>query len=350
MSIRQKSRSGRSSPLGSLIAALLFLGIGLAILAVGWFFVVRKTLEVRKWKPVPCQVTTWRVGLTPDGGTVYKPSLELEYTYEAGGKARTGTVLDATGSWTPTLNELEETGIQVKSGGQVCHVNPANPDEASLRAAGWTLSLVFLGFGLVFAGVGASILLSRVGALLRRVGSPPTPPNFRGGCLSALPMPIFCLVFAGAGIAVWKFAIHDTPDWKNIAPKMVNLPAEVVASGVDRHSSSGKNGKTTYSAKVAFRYEYGGRSWFSGWLDFDRGTVSKGSSSTAHEAAQRHPAGQKTTCWVNPSAPWQAVLEKEGGPRWWLWLLVVLFGGLGGIAFLISSTKAFLRFIRGGRS
>lgn len=345
---RGNPNRSKSSPLAGCIVGPLFLAIGLAVVFFAWKWIGAQVLEVRQWTQVPCVVTKWDVGITPAGADIFEAALDLTYQYQFNGQSYHGTVLDASMGTRDGLNDLEEAGAAARAGGQVCYVNPADPVQSSLRPGSWWLPAAVSGFGLLFASVGGMVFLSSAGAWLRKMkgGEAVPPASGRKGCLGVLMPPVFCLIFAGAGVAVWKFAIHDTPDWKTIAPRMVELPAKVIASGVDRHTSSGKNRSTTYKAKVAFTYQFQGRDWHSGWLDFDCGSTSSSNRGAAEERAARHPAGQNTTCWVDPQAPWRAVLEKERGSKVWLWIFPILFGGLGLLGFAAWCFKILRRLLR----
>lgn len=313
---------------------LIFLAAGLAVCWFAWAKLLTKVAEVRKWTPTPCQVTQWETSVNPSGGDVFSVSPKIAYQYEANGKTLTGTTYDAAESTTVSLNKVEEEGVAARRGPSVCYVNPAHPEESSFLKPTYLTGGAILAFGAVFALVGAGLVMGGIVGTLRRLMGGSSSGGRSKGCAGGIVMPLFSLIFAGAGFAVWKFAIHDRPDWDTISQRMVEVPAKVLASGVSRHTSSGKNSSTTYKAKVAFEYEYDGRMWRSGWLDFDQGSTSSSNSNKAYEAAARHPQGSSTKAWVDPMAPWQAVLEKTSGNRWWLWIFPIIFGGIGVLGLL----------------
>jgi Protein of unknown function (DUF3592) len=235
----------------------------------------------------------------------------------------------------PSINEFEEQGVAARAGRTVCYVNPAQPGESSYRRGSYTAGAFVLGMGLLFAGVGALIMLGGIFSIFRKVTAQTAGPGrVKKGCVGGILAPLFFLFFAVIGYVVWKLALQGQPDWKTIGPRMVPVPAQIVASGVHTSRSSGKNSSTTYKPKVAYRYEFQGRTWHSGWLDFNRGTTSSSNHGKAQEAAQRYPVDARPTAWVDPEAPWQAVLEKEAGNRWWLWIFPLVFGGIGILGLL----------------
>lgn len=336
-------KTTRKAPAGCLIPfGLIFLLIGLAVCWFAWTKILTRVSEVRKWTETPCRVTQWNTVIEPDGGDIYKAVPQIAYEFQANGKTLTGTTYDAALSTAPTLNELEEQGVAARAQPAVCYVNPANPSESTFRRASYTAGGFVLGFGLLFAGVGGMLMLSGVFGILRRVmggaGSGMCPATPRG-CAAGMGPPLFFGVFFLTGVLVWKLGIQGQPDWKTIGPRMVEVPAKILASGVSRHTGSGKNSSTSYKARVAWEYEFDGRTWHSGWLDFNRGTSSSSSRSTAETAANRYPAGSTARGWVDPQAPWRAVLEKESGARWWLWLFPLVFGGIGAIGLLVWLLK-----------
>jgi hypothetical protein len=330
-------RPRKKAPAGCLIPfGLIFFLAGLGICWMAWSQFLTRVHEVRGWAAVPCQVTEWEVDVQPErGNEVYKVKPRISYSYETGGKPYTGHTYDAGMNATPALDEFESIGATVKGGQSVCYVNPANPEESSYLRASYTAGGFVLAFGLVFASIGGMLVLGGFVSIFRRVTGVQAPVTRSSrGCAGGILAPVFFALFAIAGFAVWKLALHNQPDWKDIGKRMVSVPAKVIASGVHTSRSSGKNSSTTYKAKVAFRYDFNGRTWHSGWLDFDRSTTASSNYNKARDAASRFPEGASTTAWVNPDAPWQAVLEKEGGTRWWIWLFPIIFGGIGVLGLL----------------
>jgi hypothetical protein len=332
--VRKKAPAGCLIPFG-----FLFLAIGLAVCWFSWTRILAEVRKVHSWIETPCRVTTWKIEVTSEGEN-YKVTPSIAYEYDFNGQHFTGKTYDAAMSSSPAINEFEEQGAKAGSQGAVCYVNPANPQESSFLRASFTVGGFVLGMGLVFAGVGGSIILGGLFSILRRIiGNQAPAGGATKGCLGTILTPIFCLIFAGAGFLVWKLALAGEPDWKAIGARMVPVPATVIASGVETHRSSGKNRSTSYKTRLAYQYDFGGRQWHSAWLDFDRGNIGNNNYQKARAAADRYPKGAGTTAWVDPEAPWRAVLEKNASSRWWLWLFPILFGGIGIIGFLVWLLK-----------
>jgi hypothetical protein len=324
----------KRAPAGCLIPfGLIFL---LAGLAVCWFAKAElsETFEVRKWIPTPCQVTLWEARLDLKGDN-FDAVARIAYNYSHAGKSYAGYIYDASNiNEFPTLNEIEEMGVYARRGPSTCYVNPGQPDLSSFILPSYASGGAVLGLGLIFAGAGALIAMNGILSLFRRtIDQDAVVGRTAKGCAGGILAPIFFSLFAITGFTVWKLALHNQPDWKSISARMVPVPAKVLASSVAT-SSSGRNSSTTYKAKIAFEYNYDGRTWRSGWLDFSRGTTSSSNHGKAAEAAARYPVGSTPNAWVDPEAPWQAVLEKESGSRWWLWLFPLIFGGIGILGLL----------------
>jgi hypothetical protein len=108
------------------------------------------------------------------------------------------------------------------------------------------------------------------------------------------------LALGGAGVFVWVFLpglweMLDAAAW-------VETPAVVVGASTEPVVS---RGKTRYRSRVSYRYEFGGSTYESDreiLLDVSRGSRS--------ETRPSRSPGERVTCWVDPSDPSRAVLER----------------------------------------
>jgi hypothetical protein len=155
------------------------------------------------------------------------------------------------------------------------------------------------------------------------------------GCLAAF----FALFGLAGALTFWLLAVR--PVLRAVeARSWVESPAEIVSSAVEAHS--GSKGGSTYSVAIAFDYTFGARTYRGDHYDFETGSSS--GRDAKQEVVDRFPAGAKTTCWVNPKNPVEAVIDRNLG--WWilwgLFPLPFLGVGLGGLVFVIAA-------IRGGR-
>ena len=116
------------------------------------------------------------------------------------------------------------------------------------------------------------------------------------------------------------------------ARSWVPTPCVIVSSRVKAHRGSKT---TTYSIQMVFRYEFQGKRYESHTYDFSLGS-SSGYRSKARVVAQ-YPPGKRTTCYVNPRKPSQAVIDRGVPVMAWLVFVPVAFiavglGGLVGVA------------------
>lgn len=200
-----------------------------------------------------------------------------------------------------------------------------------------------LPFGLVFAGVGGALT---VGNLRKAFGPPPPePPDSDGRDVDtdagadgiafpvALPkaksgsraaatlLPVILgLVFAAAGVAMLTFGVMtvrrvlDARSW-------VATPCSIERSEVTSHR--GSKGGATYAVAVRFSYRHAGVAHTSDTYSFEQ----SGSSGYEGKAAvvRGLPPGATTVCYVNPSQPSLAVIDRSMPLGAWIFL------GMGGV-------------------
>ncbi len=145
----------------------------------------------------------------------------------------------------------------------------------------------------------------------------------RNGCVAVALFGVFLLF--GLGFS----AVFAVPAWQVVrARSWTPVPCEILDSEVEDHPADDGD---TYSVELRYRYEVGGRKYVG-----DRYTFLGGSSSgseSKQRIVDRLPPGTRTTCWVDPADPSEAVFER-GFTRDYLWILLPLLFvaiGAGGI-------------------
>src|SRR4051812_16302595 len=93
-----------------------------------------------------------------------------------------------------------------------------------------------------------------------------------------------------------------------------------------------------YRVAVRYSYRFGGRAYTSERYSFSSVTSSSGRA-RKEAAVKQLPPGAEATCYVNPSHPEQAVIERGLGSELWWGLAVVPFLAIGLLVFL--PTRAF---------
>ena len=113
----------------------------------------------------------------------------------------------------------------------------------------------------------------------------------------------------------------------------------MISSRVQSHS--GSKGGTTYSVDILYAYTVDGKDYRSNRYDFMGGSSSGYGGKDA--IVRRYRPGTKTTCFVDPHDPTQAVLQRDFTPGMLAGLipLVFFFVGVGGLVWF---------FFGGGRS
>jgi hypothetical protein len=155
------------------------IALGLSLIAAGGVFVLlmwrsfERASGQRHWEEVPCRILESRVAerqIGPDVPVDY--GWGILYGYEFAGEPRTSDLYSLRGSpWSHDRSRAERLVERFPpESGQVCHVDPADPDRAVLKldskAPGYSLwfPLIFVAGGLgMIAGAVRSIARNRTG-------------------------------------------------------------------------------------------------------------------------------------------------------------------------------------------
>ena len=333
MSDRSRTVKGRKQELLLLIFAILFctcfLGLGLAALS--------SPLRFYTWAKVPCVIEKFEIRDNPRAEKPFSPA--LVYRYEWQGHSVVGTQLRSDNEDdAQEYGELADLREAMFKGGEhaqrYCRVNGSQPGIAALLpGVVHTGAVMLLAFGLGMSATLFAIFRFRMRGI--------DPSN----TMSAGIFLPFCLMFTAVGVVlVWEMApgllrYFQALHWKATT-------ATSVWSRVGEQQVSSRNGtRTTYYPDVFYRYEHGGTEYHSnGFGPFPRDST--GYSESAR-IARSHPPGSVLTCYVNPSKPWQSVLDQSFE---WPSLAILmaapfLFFGLRGL-FWVSGARERIKNLR----
>jgi hypothetical protein len=146
-----------------------------------------------------------------------------------------------------------------------------------------------------------------------------------------------------AGVAFYLFflpvltRVHRARSWEVV-------PCEVLSSRIVTHAGRARGTTrhgTTYSIEIRYRYQRGGRSHTGSRYSFmDGGSDSSVKGKRA--IVRQFKAGTTVDCYVDPSNPGNAVLNR-GYPRM-LWL--ILFPVLMAVVGLLGVVRSVRRMVR----
>jgi len=205
-----------------------------------------------------------------------------------------------------------------------CYVNPEAPSQAILELRSFWLVL-FLPLPLLFVVIGGGGIYAmwfqseRVRKGIESISAEAPRPQ-RHWLVPAL----FAALFAvGTGVffgfllrPAWQFA--HAAEWNSV-------PCRIEFSRVGVHEG---DDSTTYSADILFGYEVDGVRYRSSRFRFLQ--ASSSDSAGKRDTVRQYPSGTETTCYVNPSDPEEAVLERSFPAAMLLGLIPVLFMLIGG--------------------
>jgi len=313
----------------------LFALIGIVVFGI-MLASLSRTVRSYFWEKTPCTIVESR-HLEPGPETARTDGFRIRYRYRAADGLHTSDQLTVGIKESLDARAIEKLLARYPAGAEAtCYVAPGDSSQAVLRRGSLWLALVLL-FPLVFLGVGAFGILRvwRPGALSSLFAS-------RGGSSAALTKSapaIFFGLFAVVGGALLYFvAIRPLRLW-HAARTWPAVPCEIVSSSVGSHTStdSKRHTSTTYSIDITYRYKVAGREYRS-----DRYEVMGGSSSGRSRKEQvvaRYPAGSKTSCYVDPADPTEALLDRGLSLFMLIGLIPAIFlvVGVGGLAALARS-------------
>lgn len=152
----------------------------------------------------------------------------------------------------------------------------------------------------------------------------PTKRAGRGLCLAV--SVVFIVI---GGVLAYFFLVR--PVGKVLAARAWPAVPCVVESSEVREHSGGDDGPT-YSVEIAYRYDFAGREWKANRYDFIGGSSSghRGKS----EIVAQYPPGSERTCFVNPSEPGDAVIERGFTPVMLIGLFPLVFIIVGAVVFV----------------
>ncbi|MDX1502682.1 MAG: DUF3592 domain-containing protein [Thermoanaerobaculia bacterium] len=303
----------------------LFTGIGVlgtVAVAIDWL----QGLETWSWEETSCTVLSSRVVPRPEVGDHL---FEVTYGFRWAGGDRVGSTYRHGYAGSDDEAEARVLASRYRPGDALsCWVDPEDPARSALlRADLWRGLWIFV--PLLFVAVGGGALWLLLGGAGQETKERPRPlrEGVRGFKAPVAVVGLFGLFFlVGTGMLlpffVWPaLDVLEARSWSQV-------PCEIVESGVRYHRG---DDSTTYSVEVLFRYEVDGRKYLSNRYRF------LGGSSSGYEGKARVvaeiPPGTRTTCFVDPDAPEEAVLNRGLSGDMLFGLIPLLFAlvGAGGL-------------------
>lgn len=326
----RKSSTAATKPAGRVFLTIFFLffaGIG-GVLSVLTIKSAMKSLSTYSWQRVGCEILESEVGSGKAPGD-FVP--EVRYSYEMAGSRFESTRYwlnrRTISDYTKALRSVQKFPVGSKS---TCLVNPAQPSESILERESLAGMLFSIPFTLIFfiIGVGGLYFTWRRrprGTVVDPPLSEQVSPARAAGCLL-----LFFGVFFLFGVAGF-FGFIGLPLFKILkARTWTPVPCAIISSGVREHS--GEDG-STYSVQVFYSYEFNGREYRSSRYKFMPGS-SSGYEGKAAVVSKLGP-GTRSTCYVNPNHPEEAVINRGFTPDMLFGLIPLVFAvvGLAGLHF-----------------
>ncbi len=125
---------------------------------------------------------------------------------------------------------------------------------------------------------------------------------------------VFCGAFAVGGMAMCYFMLLRPLGSVIQARSWVETPCTIVSSRVERHDGDDSD---TFSIEIEYDYTFDGQAYRGDRYHFMIGSTSGQAGKQA--VVDAHPVGRRTICYVDPSEPSEAVLERR-------WVLEMLWG------------------------
>jgi len=313
--------------------------------AMGSLFVVlmlrslSETAATYHWARTTCEIVSSNGSVDAEASDKYPPFLfSALYWYGWGGREYTASTVALRPSRHSDWRQVRTRMERYPPGSAVtCYVNPSAPSQAILeRSSLWAVLLLPLPLVFVLIGAGGIYGIwfwrekkgqgrESISDKARKAG--------RGWGLVVL-FAAFTLI--GGGIFLGVFLrplrqIAESPSWRE-------TECVIEFSRVGRHEG---DDSTTYSVDVLYSYEFGGRKYRS-----SRPRIFNASSSgyaAKRTIVRRLPKGTRTTCYVNPRDPQDAVLDRSFPKLIFLGFIPLAFFLIGAAGLTRVLSKATLR-------
>ena len=291
------------------------------------------------WPEVSCRIESSSV----ERRGVDDFAFTAEYAYYWNGLLRHSTALNrpddthyAFSSIADRLPLLEKYAPGTE---HVCRVDPANDDTAYLRVKRPGDDASSSGSWGFWLALGTFFLLLVLVGVWQIAESFPKVRRFWGGRLKqaafALGMILFGVPFAVGGVGM--LFTEALTSFKLAREDLVSVPGKVLYTGIASHSG---DRSVTYSAVVAYEYDFQGKKYENDHLDGLSGDFSTSDRRSVRQLANSYKPGSPVEVWVLPSDPRRSAIRPVGG--------TVKYGTLGGsLLFLlvglgVSGTGVFL--------
>jgi hypothetical protein len=320
VAVAGESKSGCGSAVGKLLVSLFFF----VFFAMGSLFLVFllreyvREMATYRWHATPATVLANGVDKTDDDEEPYRLSLTYRYTF--GGRDHTSSrvALDPDGS--SSYDKVQRQAYRHPVGSTVtCFVNPRRPEEAVLQRRNPAFGL-FAILPLIFVVIGAGGLYFVWRPERPEPATVSISKTATGQRRAYLVPVVLGLVFVAVGGGLF-IGIGVVPALRLVrAASWVETPCTIVSSTVRSQSS---DDGTTYKVDILFEYQVGGLTLKSNRYDF----ANFGSSGYTgkREIVNRYPEGSRAVCFVDPSDPTRAVLNRDLRPAYLVGLIPLVF-------------------------
>ncbi len=328
---KQSSKNSKNpkSSTGLLLFSGIFFLLGSGLFVLGILSLI-KEISFSQWEEVPCSVERFEIHADPNADPHFEA--DVSYHYQYGGQSYTGSHLFPEDNGSDDYETLAEARYHsLTQPSTTCRIDSQSPENSSLLQTSKNIigALVLTAVGALFAAVGIGVFLSRRSEKNKTALSARNEKSSTRGKLLAF---CFFALFAAVGLSIfftWSYPKHQE---SHSSKHWVETPATVIWGKVrETHGDDG----TTYAVDLFYRYQFENITHHSNrWRLVESSSSGRQSKQATVDA---HPPGSSTVCYVNPEAPWQAVLQRELGMELLLLAIPLLFA-IFGIAGMIGTT------------
>ena len=279
------------------------------------------------WPEVPCRIESSSV----ERRAVDNFAFTAQYAYYWNGLLRHSTALNRTNdthfAFSSLADRLPLLEKYAPGTEHRCRVDPANDDTAYLRVKRPGDDASSSGSWGFWLALGTFFLLLVLVGVWQIAESFPKVRRFWGGRLKtavlALGMILFGVPFATGGVVM--LFTEALTSFKLASEDLVSVPGKVLYTGISSHSG---DRSVTYSAVVAYEYDFQGKKYENDHLDGLSGDFSTSDRRSVRQLANSYKPGSPVEVWVLPSDPRRSAIRPVGG--------TVKYGTLGGsLLFLL---------------